>query len=52
LIETFHFEWQEKILLPAFKAKLAAAGVSCEPMSPHEIFEKMNQQQELEVGLN
>lgn len=47
LIETFHFEWQEKNLLPAFKAKLTAAGVSCEPMSPHEIFENLNHQQEL-----
>lgn len=47
LIETFHYEWQEKTLLPLFKAKLAAAGVSCDPMSPQEIFEKLNQQQEL-----
>ena len=47
LIETFHYEWQEKKLLPAFKDKLAAAGISCDPMSPNEIFEKLNQQQEL-----
>ena len=47
LIETFHYEWQEKKLLSAFKARLAAAGVSFDPMSPQEIFEKLNQQQEL-----
>lgn len=45
LIETFHFEWQEKTLLKGLKAKLAAAGISCNPMTPDEIFVKLNGQQ-------
>ncbi|WP_113626223.1 UvrD-helicase domain-containing protein [Pectobacterium peruviense] len=47
LIETFHYEWQEKNLLTGLKAKLATAGIVCNPMSPNEIFEKLNHQHEL-----
>lgn len=47
LIETFHYEWKENSLLTGLKAKLASAGVSCNPMSPHEIFEKLNGQHTL-----
>ena len=47
LIETYHYEWQEKTLLPQLKAKLASAGIACKPMSPHEIFEKLNHEHTL-----
>lgn len=47
LVETFHYEWQEKKLLTGLKAKLAAVGVKCNPMSPDEIFDKLNQQDQL-----
>ncbi len=47
LIETFHFEWQENSLLLGLKDKLASAGITCNPMSPHEIFEKLNHQHTL-----
>lgn len=47
LIETFHYEWQEKKLLTGLKAKLAAVGVKCNPMSPNEIFDKLNQENQL-----
>ncbi|PRD14003.1 UvrD-helicase domain-containing protein [Pantoea coffeiphila] len=47
LLETFHYEWQEQSLLTELKRKLNSAGIACDPMSPKEIFEKINDQQEL-----
>ncbi|ETO41293.1 helicase IV [Morganella sp. EGD-HP17] len=47
LIETFHYEWQEKNLLQKLKDKLTAVGIEFNPMSPNEIFEEINHQQEL-----
>lgn len=47
LIETFHYEWKENSLLSNLKAKLASAGIACNPMTPQEIFEKLNGQQTL-----
>lgn len=47
LIETFHYEWKESTLLSGLKAKLASAGIACNPMSPNEIFEKLNGQKTL-----
>lgn len=47
LIETFHYEWQENMLLTGLKTKLAEAGIECKPMSPHEIFKNLNDQHEL-----
>lgn len=47
LIETFHYEWQEGTLLSGLKAKLASYGIQCNPLSPDQIFEKLNGQEHL-----
>jgi DNA helicase-4 len=47
LVETFHYEWQEGILLEGLKTKLINSEVQCKPMHPSEIFEKLNDQQAL-----
>ncbi|GGF84291.1 UvrD-helicase domain-containing protein [Alteromonas lipolytica] len=47
LIETFHYEWQEDTLLSGLTAKLASFGIRCKPLSPNEIFEKLNGQEHL-----
>ena len=47
LLETYHYEWKENTLLENLKAKLAASGISCNPLHPSEIFEKLNGQKQL-----
>lgn len=42
LIQTFHYEWCEDILLSSLKEKLASHNISCSPMSVEQIFEKLN----------
>ncbi|MDV5082457.1 UvrD-helicase domain-containing protein [Vibrio parahaemolyticus] len=47
LIETFHYEWCEDILLSGLKKKLAEKGIVCNPMHPNDIFKKLNDQKAL-----
>lgn len=44
LIETFHYEWTEDILLSALKEKLAKHGVSCNPLAPEEVLKKLREE--------
>ena len=42
LIETFHYEWKEGTLLSGLNEKLTGAGVELSPISPEDLFEKLN----------
>jgi DNA helicase IV len=44
LIETFHYEWCEKTLLPGLKQKLASHRINCKPMPAKDIFEKLKEE--------
>jgi DNA helicase-4 len=47
LIESYHYEWKENILLQNLKSKLQSAGVIFKPMHPSAIFEKLKNQEQL-----
>lgn len=44
LIETFHYEWVEDILLSSLEEKLEAHGVICNPIAPDEVLEKLRKE--------
>ncbi|WP_051252962.1 UvrD-helicase domain-containing protein [Ferrimonas kyonanensis] len=47
LIESYHYEWKENTLLTGLKQKLEQHGVRCNPMHPHDVFQKLNQEKRL-----
>lgn len=44
LIETFHYEWVEDMLLPSLKGKLEEAGVEFKPLNPEEVLNKLREE--------
>lgn len=52
LVETFHYEWCEHILLSELEEKLSGKGIQLDPMDPNEIFEKLSKEGHIAIWSN